>query len=395
MKKIDLNIGLHTYAISQLIHTMTSWASIAKRNIPSTQKSTATATRIATRIAEPARPCIQVNPDLYAAASIAESRDTYDKREYERYEREEQSQCRPTWIDLKRPDAPSPDAPSPIFRTREEQHQWMHDEAIKNHAHSNEVFDRRMQEWRAKNNWLLPPMKTEVSKDEQTRGFYIGKDDDKDVDVVKYVTPYSTERDLEHKGMVNMMWCLVHSRADELVACKTVADFNALFEQTIRLEYPSYPSFSMQYRLKRIVTPRKLLWMFSQKANLFPGKARHGTARWLVEPTNQFPAPVFDPKVYTKSMVFFNLCECRGTTISTDEHGVRTTKPVYLVGASGGRDETGICVVERLAQFGDGAKIRWLLSAQQLRKMERVVFVSDCCPFRESIDYNSDYDDYW
>ena len=97
---------------------------------------------------------------------------------------------------------------------------------------------------------------------------------------------------------------------------------------------------------------------------------------------------MFDPKVYTKSMVFFNLC--RGTT--DDE---RESKPVFLVGASGGRDETGICVVERLAQFGDGAKIRWLLSAQQLRKLERVVFVSDCCPFRELVDYDSDYDDYW
>ena len=364
---------------------MSSWASIAKRNIPSTSKSSATAT------AE--RPSIPVNPDLCAAA-IAESCDTDDKRAQATLEREEQSQCRPTQIYLRRPDAPTV---SPIFRTREEQLQWMYDDAIKNEAHSNEVFERRMQEWRVKNNWQLPPMKTEVSKYERIQGFYIGKDDDNakdvDVDVVKYVTPYSTGRDLKHEGMVNMMWCLVHSRADELVACKTVADFNALFEQTIRLEYPSYPSFRMEYRLKRIVTPRKLLWMFSQKANLFPGKARPGTARWLIDPTTQFPAPVFDPKVYTKSMVFFNLCACRDTTISTDEREVRTAKPVYLVGASGGRDETGICVVERLAQFGDGAKIRWLLSAQQLRNMERVVFVSDCCPFREFVD--SDYDDDW
>ena len=363
---------------------MTSWASVAKRNIPSTPKSSATAT------AE--RPSIPVNPDLCAAASIAESCDTDNKREYERYEREEQSQCRPTYICLRRPDAPTV---SPIFRTREEQLQWTYDEAIKNEAHSNEVFEQRMQEWRTKKNWLLPPMKTEVSKEEQIRGFYIGKDDDnaKGVDVVKYVTPYSTERDLAHEGMVNMMWCLVHSRADELVACKTVADFNALFEQTIRLEYPSYPSFIMEYQLKRIVTPRKLLWMFSQKANLFPGKARHGTARWSIDPTNQFPAPLFNPQVYTKSMVFFYLRACRGTTISTDEREVRTTKPVFIVGASGGRDETGICVVERLAQFGNEAKIRWLLSAKQLREMERVVFSPDCCPFRAK-SYDSDDSDY-
>ena len=363
---------------------MSSWASIAKRNIASTSSATATPNSTTTTASAPARPSIPLNPDLCAAASIAESCDAYDKRGQAELEQQEQSQCRPTQIYLRRPDAPTV---SPIFRTREEQLQWMYDEAIKNDAHSNEVFERRMQEWRVRNNWQLPPMKTTVSKDEQIRGFYIGKDDDnaKNVDVVKYVTPYSTGRDLEHEGMVNMMWCLVHSRADELVACKTVADFNALFEQTIRLEYPSYPSFRMEYRLKRMVTPRKLLWMLSQKANLFPGKARPGTARWLIDPTNQYPAPVFNPKIYTKSMVFFNLRDCRVPS------EVRTTKPVYLVGASGGRDETGICVVERLAQFGDGAKIRWLLSAKQLREMERVVFVSDYCPFREFVD--SDYDD--
>jgi hypothetical protein len=375
---------------------MTSWAGIAKRNIPSSASKPVHAEPAPAKPA-PAKPApatarqgIQVNPDLYAAASIAESCDTHDKLAVAALEREEQSQCRPTWLGLRRPDAPTV---SPIFRTREEQLKWMHDEAIKNDAYSDEVFERRMQEWRTKKNWLLPPMKTEVSKEEQLRGFYVSKElDTAGKPVVKYVTPYSTERDVEHGSMVNMMWCLVHSRADELVACKTVADFNALFEQTIRLEYPSYPSFSLQYHLKRIVTPRKLLWMFSQKANMFPGKARPGTARWTVDPTNLYPAPVFDPKVYTKSMVFFNLRDCRGATISTDEREVRTMKPVYIVGASGGRDETGICVVERLVQFGDQAKIRWLLSAQQLRKMERVVFVSDCCPFRQFIDSDDDYD---
>ena len=277
----------------------------------------------------------------------------------------------------------------------------MHDEAVKNDTYSKELFERRMQEWRVRNNWHLPPMKTTVSKDEQTRGFYIGKDDDnaKDVDVVKYVTPYSTGRDLEHEGMVNMLWCLIHSRADELVACKTVGEFEALFKQNIQLEYPAY-NVSSFYGVRRVVNARKLLWLFSQKANVFPGKARYGTARWTNDPTNQFPAPVFDPTVYSKSMVFFNLRACRGTTISTDDREVRTTKPVFIVGAMGGRDETGICVVQQLKQNGDAATIRWLLSAKQLREMERVVFVSDYCPFRgrESIDYDSDcygYDDDW
>ncbi len=297
--------------------------------------------------------------------------------------REEQAQCRPTNIYMIRPDAPSV---WPIFKTTEEQYHWMRNQEKKNSDYSDEVFDRRMLEWRTKNNWLLPPMKTAVTQEEQRHGFYVSFELDKPGNpMVKYATPYSTAHDLQNAELVNMMWCLIHSRADNLVACKTVGEFNALFDQTVRLEYPAY-----ERRMNRIVNPRKLLWLFSQKANVFPGKARFGTARWTVDPNYQYPAPVFDPKVYTKSMVFFN---------PSDDYRccANAAKPVYLVGAAGGRDETGICVVERLTQFGDEAKIRWLLSAAQLRKMERVVFSPDCCPFRTSQAYDSDdyYTDDW
>ena len=353
---------------------MTSWASVAKRNIP----STATATATAQRTASPAPDIILVTPDLWAAASISESCDAHDKREQDALAREEQSQCRPTWFRLRRPDAPTV---SPIFRTSEEQLQWMHDEAVKNDAYSKELFERRMQEWRMRNKWHLPPMKTTVSKYEQTRGFYIDKDDDKDV--VKYVTPHSTARDLEEGTTANMLWCLIHSRADELVACKTVGEFEALFNQNIRLEYPDYNDRSC-YGVRRIVNARKLLWLLSQKANVFPGKARHGTARWTTDPC--MTCAPFDPAVYSKSMVFFSSRKCRDS------------KNAIVIGQHGGREETGICVVQQLKQNGDAATIRWLLSAKQLREMERVEFVSEWSPFREPIDYDSDcygyYDDW-
>ena len=99
-------------------HPMTSWASVAKRNIPSTPKSVAApAPAPTTRIAE--KPSIPFNPDLCAVIYAC---DTYDKLGEATLEREEQSQCRPTCIGLKRPDAPTV---FPIFRTTDEEWGWM------------------------------------------------------------------------------------------------------------------------------------------------------------------------------------------------------------------------------------------------------------------------------
>jgi hypothetical protein len=375
---------------------MSSWASIAKRNIPALDPS-----KIAGSAPGPApgpapRPTQSKIPESkspmweYAQAQKQRELELQEQAQRE-LEIEERSQCRPNWFRLRRPDAPTV---CPIFRTSEDHDHWSYNESIKNHAYSNEVFERRMTEWRTRINWQLPPMKTTVSPDETRRGFYHSKIEG--LDVVKYVTPHSTGGDLQHEGIVNMMWCLIHSRADELVACNTVADFNALFEQTVRFEYPDYGSRMMSRMMRRSITPLKLLWLFSQKANVFPGKARPGTARWTVDPSSLFRAPVFDPTVYTKSMVFFNLQECRGIVANGDMRATRDTKTEFIVGAMGGRDETGICVVERLKQMGNEAKIRWLLSAKQLREMERIVFSPEYDPFRFFDSDDCDWsDEYW
>jgi len=184
-----------------------------------------------------------------------------------------------------------------------------------------------------------------------------------------------------------MLWCLIHSRSDELVACKTVAEFKALFERNIRLE-PELHHAHIYNRNRKHSFPLKMLWLLSQKANVFPGKARPGTARWNIDPVRP-PSegwmmwPPFDPKVYSNSMVFFS------------SRKFRDSNNAIVIGKYGGREETGICVVKQLKQNGDAAPIRWLLSAKELREMERVVFQPDCSPFRESVDYSDYSSDDW
>jgi hypothetical protein len=308
------------------------------------------------------------------------------------FEKEEQSQCRPTHFGLKRPDAPKV---FPIFRTTDEEWGWMRMEDARNDAYSKEAFEERMQKWRIKNNWLLPPMKTTVTPDEMRKGFYIATDDnDHKKTEVRYITPYSTETDLTYlrsssnlsDELVEMMWCLVHSRSDELVACKTVAEFKALFERNIHLEPGLRHAHVYSRHRYKDTCILKILWLFSQKANVFPGKARPGTARWTQDPVmkpsdHEIRRPSwFDAKIHTKSMVFFSLRACRDDATNR-----------IIIGQHGGREETGLCVVERLKQDGDAAKIRWLLSAKQLREMERVVFWPEYSPFHEADDDSDHY----
>jgi hypothetical protein len=353
---------------------MTSWANIAKRNLPTTTSTGTTTATTSVRdtksgnAGKALEPVIQFDREWFLRNwRIIE--DMY-VRNKEILESEERSQIMPTYLILRRPDATTT---VPVFATYVQHEEWMHEEKMKNNKYSDEVFQKRNSEWRTRMNWHLPPMKTSVSPEEKRRGFYLSCRRHNGGDAVSYFTPYSTARDLENEKLVDMMWCLIHSRSEELTACRTVADFTALFERTIHLEYPEWKE-RIHQMLRRKITPAKILWLFSQKANVFPGRGRPGTARWETVPTG-FRTRESD-SIYTKSMVFFTHFVCQGGE----------------VGQKGGREETGICVVERMKQDGENAKIRWLLSAKQLHEMERVEFNPECDPFPPAELYSSDFD---
>lgn len=356
-----------------------SWASIVKKNPASATNSGKPVS--STPVPIPSAPAVSSahlkcdNPLDYdwLKTSWKIDNDAYDRGQRE-LEIEIQEGSRPNLICLRRPDAAT--SLPMTFVKSEDFYTWNFNERGQNRAYSDELFAQRMREWRTKMNWHLPPEKKSVTDQERRQGFYTAtvrdSDSDKLITVVKYVTPYSSTRDTENEELVEMMWCLIHSRADELVACKTVAEFTDLFSRTYHLSFPSWKIFN-----RKSLMPKTLLWMLSQKANIFPGRSRPGTAVWECDPSTLSWQQVASAKSrYTKSMVFFN-----------------NISPFYKVGQPGGRPETGICVVERMSRDGENAKIRWLLTPKQLREIERVEFSPDIDPFPSS-GFSSDDDWY-
>lgn len=133
--------------------------------------------------------------------------------------------------------------------------------------------------------------------------------------------------------IVNLyLWPLLYSRADDVVACKTFADWQRLFSRTISLAFPEYdywcslPAFisiSDQRRTARILqylTPGRVLYLLTTNSNLWPygGGGSKGAPR------------------------------------SRNADG-------------------GICVIKpKIKDYNDKTEIEWLVNAEFLRKMKRV-----------------------
>jgi hypothetical protein len=359
---------------------MSSWANIVKKTPASASASATNSSKsVPPTPAQVPASSAHLRSDNPLNYEWFETSWKIDNNAYDRGQRELdleiQKGSRPDNIPLRRPGAAT--SLPMTFVTNEDYYKWICSEKGQNRVYSDDLFAERMREWRTKMNWHLPPDKKSVTDQERRQGFYTAtvrnSGSGEHISVVKYVTPYSSTRDIENEELVEMMWCLVHSRPDELVACKTVAEFTALFNRTAHLSIPNLNAYC-----RKNLMPKTLLWMLSQKANIFPGRSRPGTAVWERDPSTLTGQEVARTKSsYTKSMVFFN-----GLQGYHDK-----------VGQPGGRPETGICVVEQMSRDGENAKIRWLLTPKQLREIERVEFSPDYDPFPRS--YLDSDDDLW
>jgi hypothetical protein len=136
--------------------------------------------------------------------------------------------------------------------------------------------------------------------------------------------------------IVNLyVWPLLHSRADEVVACRTFADWRRLFTHTISLAFPDYEYWQSQATdpfisvsdkrrtacILKYMTPARILYLITTSAGLWP----YGTA-----------VPSSSPR--SKNTNGGGLC----------------------------------CIRPKIKDYTDETKIEWLVGVEFLRKMKRI-----------------------
>jgi len=143
--------------------------------------------------------------------------------------------------------------------------------------------------------------------------------------------------------IVNLyLWPLLHSRADDVVACRTFADWRRLFIRTISLAFPDYDYWVS-------IAPAGTATS-SSAACFVPVSDQRRTARIL--------------KYLTPARVLYLLT----TRASLWPYGQTTSSS-----SSRSSRNSGLCSIKpKIKEYSDKMTIEWLVSADFLRKMKRV-----------------------
>ena len=138
--------------------------------------------------------------------------------------------------------------------------------------------------------------------------------------------------------IVNLyLWPLLHTRADDVVACRTFADWRRLFARTVSLAFPDY-----DYWVSIAATS-------SSAACFIPISDQRRTARIL--------------KYLTPARVLYLLT----TRASFWPYGQTTSQSIRS------SRNSGLCSIKpKIKEYNDKTAIEWLVSADFLRKMKRI-----------------------
>lgn len=270
---------------------------------------------------------------------------------------------RPSHKTLIRPGAPTV---APIFKNETEKREWEDKEYQENCKYSNEIHHQEMEKWRTEKRWHIVPNMTSVTKEEEVAGFrkvyksYITVDDERRIlercphailpSDYGYLVPWnSTQKSDTFWDFIGMLF---YNRADELCRCKTVEEFERVYNEAAEIHWLD----DWKWKINQEFPAKDALWTMSTKANMWPNMSMSRTA--AARPKDDVPPPKY--KVY----------------------GVN-------------RGETGICSVKDIKTLGKKAPIRWHVSPTYLKNMKRFQFIYEENPNARQFDSDDDLYDLW
>ena len=229
---------------------------------------------------------------------------------------------------------------------------------------------------------------------------------------VCFPVPYNTPGDDSSIDLANLyLWPLLHSRSDDVVACRTFGDWKRLFYATIHLAFPSYHEWMILHNTPNLfitsseraklrmfdenINPSRALYLLSIKSNFWPYGHESHIPKWTTSPYRQsFISTNLKDRVaeleemkrkYPKNSVFSVSKKTTPSSSSTknpEPSLPRVIRDVVqeeeeeevdaVVAVEGGRNATGLCSVKKRKIHGDAAEITWFVNAKFLRNMKRV-----------------------
>lgn len=343
---------------------MKSWASVVKENSnpPSTQTTKVTAAARATpreddiftlKITKPKATKGRVSGGLAVASAEPEPESISEKQQpiastvsiasaplYQCIAHSEHHW--PSHKTLIRPDAPTV---APIFKNETEKREWEDKEYQENCKYSNEIHHQEMEKWRTEKRWRNVPNMTSMTKEEEAAGFikvyksYITLDQERRTlercphfilpSDYGYLVPWNSTQ--KSDVFWDFMGKLFHNRADELCRCKTVEDFEKVYNAAAELQWLDW-----EWKIRQEFTAKDALWTMSIKANMWPNMSMAMGMGRTANPKDDDDVPPPKYKLYVAK-----------------------------------RGETGICSVKDIKTLGKKAPIRWHVSPTYLKNMKR------------------------
>lgn len=273
-------------------------------------------------------------------------------------------------------------------------------------------FSIERQRLSAYNPWFI------CCKMEQKRPHLESKKND-----ICFTVPYNTPGDDSSIDLANLyLWPLLHSRSEEVVACRTFGDWKRLFYATIHLAFPSYHEWVLLNNTKSIfisgsekakfrmfeenVNPSRALYLISVKSNFWPYGHESYIPKWTVLPYKQtFTSSILKERLseieemkrkYPKNAIFTVYKKTSRPSSANKDSNLKTegaadseAVPDREIVIEGGRNATGLCSVKKLKIHGDSAEITWFVNAKFLREMKRVHI------FLEKSPWPKIHDDYY